>query len=156
DDVGRDGIEALYASIFGAEDAIVRPQIVSGTHAISTSLFGLLRPFDELVYITGAPYDTLEEVIGKRGDNDSGSLKDYKITYNEVHLNADSSINYEGIKNTITNKTKVIGIQRSKGYADRPSFTIAEIKEMVDYVKAINEHLIIFVDNCYGEFVETK
>ena len=153
DDVGRDGLEALYADVFGGEDALVRPQIVSGTHAISTALFGLLRPGDELIYITGAPYDTLEEVIGKRGEN-SGSLKDYNIDYNEVDLNKDGTIDYQGIKEAITSKTKVIGIQRSKGYDDRPSFTIKDIKEMVDFVKEINKELIIFVDNCYGEFVE--
>lgn len=155
DDSGRDGIEALYADVFGGEDALVRPQIVSGTHAISTALFGLLRPGDELLYITGSPYDTLEEVIGKRG-NSAGSLKDYHITYQEVTLNADQTINYEGIKEAINKNTKVIGIQRSKGYEDRPSFTIKQIEEMVTFIKAIDEKLIIFVDNCYGEFVEEK
>ncbi len=153
DDVGRDGLEALYADVFGSEDALVRPQIVSGTHAISTTLFGLLRPGDELIYITGGPYDTLEEVIGLRGEN-TGSLKDYQIDYNQVALNSDGTIDYQGVKNMITNKTKVIGIQRSKGYDDRPSFTIAEIEEMVKFVKEIDENLIVFVDNCYGEFVE--
>jgi len=153
DDVGRDGLESLYADTFGGEDALVRPQIVSGTHAISTALFGLLRPGDELIYITGGPYDTLEEVIGLRGDN-TGSLKDYQIDYNQVALNSDGSINYPGVKAAITDKTKVIGIQRSKGYDDRPSFTIKEIEEMVKFVKEINEDLIVFVDNCYGEFVE--
>lgn len=155
DDLGREGIEALYRDVFGGEDALVRPQIVSGTHAISTTLFGLLRPGDELIYITGSPYDTLEEVIGKRGNN-AGSLKDYNISYNEVPLKKDGSIDFPGIKNAITSKTKVIGIQRSKGYDDRPSFTIDEIKEMVDFVKQINRELIVFVDNCYGEFVEER
>lgn len=153
DDSGRDGLEAIYAEVFGAEDALVRPQIVSGTHAISTALFSLLLPHDELLYITGSPYDTLEEVIGKRGDS-AGSLKDYLVTYNEVALRADNSIDYDGIRAAIHDKTKVIGIQRSKGYADRPSFTIAEIKKMIDFVKQINPELIVFVDNCYGEFVE--
>lgn len=155
DDIGRDGLEALYADVFGGEDALVRPQIVSGTHAISTALFGILRPGDELIYITGSPYDTLEEVIGKRGDN-AGSLKDYQIDYNEVALHEDGSIDYQGIKEKIRPETKVIGIQRSKGYADRPSFTIKEIEEMVKYVKEIDEELIVFVDNCYGEFVEER
>lgn len=154
DDSGRDGLESIYADVFGAEDALVRPQIVSGTHAISTALFGVLRPGDELLYITGSPYDTLEEVIGKRGDS-AGSLKDYHIEYNEVLLNDDGSVNFTKIKEAITHKTKVIGIQRSKGYEDRPSFTIEEIKEMVDFVKGIDRNLIVFVDNCYGEFVET-
>ncbi|HLR71712.1 MAG TPA: methionine gamma-lyase family protein [Pseudogracilibacillus sp.] len=155
DDSGRDGLEALYATVFGGEDALVRPQIVSGTHAIATTLFSLLQPSDELLYITGSPYDTLEEVIGKRG-NSAGSLKEYNVTYNEVALNEDGSINYEGIKAAITDQTKVIGIQRSKGYENRPSFTIDEIERMVSFIKGINENLILFVDNCYGEFVEEK
>ena len=155
DDSGRDGLEAVYARVFGGEDALVRPQIVSGTHAIATTLYSLLFPGDELLYITGSPYDTLEEVIGKRGSSE-GSLKDYQISYNEVALLNDGSIDYDGIKSAINEKTKVIGIQRSKGYEDRPSFTIAEIEKMVTYVKQINQDLIVFVDNCYGEFVEQK
>lgn len=155
DDAGREGIEALYADVFGGEDALVRPQIVSGTHAISTTLYSLLRPGDELIYMTGRPYDTLEEVIGLRG-NSAGSLKDYHISYNEVDLKADGSIDYDTLEKMITNKTKVIGIQRSKGYDDRPSFTIDQIEEMVQFVKGIKENLIIFVDNCYGEFVEKR
>lgn len=155
DDQGRDGIEAIYAEVFGGEDALVRPQIVSGTHAIATTLYALLRPGDELLYITGSPYDTLEEVIGKRGNN-AGALSDFGITYNEVPLDEDSSINYEGIKEAISHRTKVIGIQRSKGYENRPSFSISEIENMVSFVKEIDENLIVFVDNCYGEFVEDK
>lgn len=155
DDSGRDSLEEIYATVFGGEDALVRPQIVSGTHAIATTLFALLRPDDELLYITGSPYDTLEEVIGKRGEN-TGSLRDYHVTYDEVALQQDGTIDYAGIKEKITARTKVIGIQRSKGYANRPSFTIKEIAEMVTFVKAINEDLIVFVDNCYGEFVEEK
>lgn len=155
DDSGRDGLEAIYANVFGGEDALVRPQIVSGTHAIATALFSLLYPGDELLYITGSPYDTLEEVIGKRA-NSPGSLKDYQISYNEVALLNDGSIDYDGIKSAINEKTKVIGIQRSKGYEDRPSFTIAEIAKMIKFVKQIDKELIVFVDNCYGEFVEEK
>ncbi|MEI3604839.1 methionine gamma-lyase family protein [Pseudogracilibacillus sp. SE30717A] len=155
DDSGRDGIEAIYARVFGGEDALVRPQIVSGTHAISTALFALLYPGDELLYITGSPYDTLEEVIGKRGDS-AGSLKDYKIGYDEVPLLDNGSVDLEGIKNKISDKTKVIGIQRSKGYEDRPSFTMNEIEQMISFVKSINKDIIVFVDNCYGEFVEEK
>jgi len=155
DDLGRDVLEAVYANIFGGEDALVRPQIVSGTHAISTALFGLLRPQDELLYITGSPYDTLEEVIGKRG-NSAGSLLDYDITYNEVPLTEEGLVHFEGIEKAINEKTKVVGIQRSKGYDNRPSFTIEDIEEMVRFVKQINENIIIFVDNCYGEFVEEK
>jgi len=153
-DSGRDGIEALYANVFGGEDALVRPQIVSGTHAISTALYSLLRPGDELIYMTGRPYDTLEEIIGLRG-NHPGSMKDHGILYNEVDLLADGSVNFPALEKIITERTKVIGIQRSKGYTDRPSFTIADIKEMIDFVKDINDEIIIFVDNCYGEFVET-
>ncbi|WP_339227795.1 methionine gamma-lyase family protein [Oceanobacillus sp. FSL K6-2867] len=155
DDLGREGLEAVYANVFGGEDALVRPQIVSGTHAISTALFGLLRPNDELVYITGKPYDTLEEVIGKRGNN-AGSLIEFHINYNEVSLTENGSIDYVKVKESINEKTKVIGIQRSKGYDERPSFTVDEIGDMVRFIKEINENIIIFVDNCYGEFVEDK
>lgn len=155
DDSGREALEAVYANVFGGEDALVRPQIVSGTHAISTALFSLLRPGDELLYITGSPYDTLEEVIGKRG-NESGSLKELQVTYDEVALQGNGGVDFDGIANAIKEETKVIGIQRSKGYEDRPSFTIAEIKEMVDFVKGIKEDVIVFVDNCYGEFVEEE
>lgn len=154
DDMGRDGLEAVYAEVFGGEDALVRPQIVSGTHAISTALFGLLRPGDELIYITGKPYDTLEEVIGIRGEN-SGSLKDYQIDYNQVPL-LEGAIDFQKVQQSISEKTKVIGIQRSKGYDERPSFTIEQIEEMVSFVKEINPNIIVFVDNCYGEFVEEK
>ncbi|WP_067730169.1 methionine gamma-lyase family protein [Oceanobacillus damuensis] len=156
DDLGREGLEAVYADVFGGEDALVRPQIVSGTHAITTVLFGLLRPDDELIYITGKPYDTLEEVIGKRGTNNTGSLRDFKIKYNEVSLREEGYVDYSGIKDAINEGTKVIGIQRSKGYDDRPSFTVDEIGEMVRFIKEIKEDIIIFVDNCYGEFVEVK
>ncbi len=131
DDSGRDVLEALYANVFRGEDALVRPQIVSGTHAIATALFGMLRPGDELLYITGSPYDTLEEVIGKRG-NASGSMRDLGITYDEVPLREDHSIHFEAIERKIHERTKVIGIQRSKGYENRPSFTIRQIEEMVD------------------------
>lgn len=155
DDSGRENLEAVYSDVFGTEDALVRPQLVSGTHAISTALFSILRPNDELLYITGSPYDTLEEVIGKRG-NSSGSLKDLGVSYDEVDLLEDGAVNFDAVKNKINERTKVIGIQRSKGYEDRPSFKISEIKEMVDYVKSINSNIIVFVDNCYGEFVEER
>lgn len=155
DDSGRDILEAIYAKVFGGEDALVRPQIVSGTHAIATALFSILRPGDELLYITGSPYDTLEEVIGKRG-NTPGSMKELGIHYREVPLKANKTVDFDLVKESINNQTKVVGIQRSKGYENRPSFTIAEIEEMVSFVKGINENIIIFVDNCYGEFVEEK
>lgn len=153
DDSGRDTLEKVYADVFKAEAAIVRPQIISGTHAITLSLFGVLRPGDELLYITGKPYDTLEKIVGIRGTGE-GSLKEYNISYQHVDLTVNGEIDYETIKNTISEKTKMIGIQRSKGYADRPSFSIHEIKEMIEFVKNIKHDVIVFVDNCYGEFVE--
>jgi len=155
DDLGREGIEAVYADVFGGEDALVRPQITSGTHAISTALFGLLRPEDELIYLTGRPYDTLEDVIGKDGDN-TGSLKDYHIKYQEIPLKESGGIDFETAQVRITPQTKVVGIQRSKGYDVRPSFTISEIEEMIHFIKGMNENIIVFVDNCYGEFAEEK
>lgn len=154
DDHGREVLESVYADVFGGEDALVRPQLVSGTHAISTALFGLLRPSDELMYITGKPYDTLDGVIGKDND-DTGSLRNYCIKYKQIDL-LDDQVNFDHIKNSISKQTKVIGIQRSKGYADRPSFTINEIKRMVSFIKKIDPSLIVFVDNCYGEFVEKQ
>lgn len=153
DDVGRSTLEAVYAQVFGGEDALVRPQIVSGTHAIAISLFGLLRPGDELMYITGAPYDTLEEVIGVRGTG-QGSLKDYQIGYQAIPLRPDGKVDFDTIAQSLNERTKVIGIQRSRGYADRPSFDIQEIKEMIDFVKAKKPDVLVFVDNCYGEFTE--
>ncbi|WP_419883917.1 aminotransferase class I/II-fold pyridoxal phosphate-dependent enzyme [Peribacillus sp. B-H-3] len=153
DDAGRDTLEEIYGEVFGGEAGLVRPQIISGTHAISICLFGVLRPGDELLYITGKPYDTLEEIVGIRG-NGTGSLKEFHIEYNTVLLNEEGKVDYEEVRKAITPKTKMIGIQRSKGYATRPSFTISEIKEMIDFVKNINPDLVVFVDNCYGEFVE--
>lgn len=155
DDIGRDTLEEIYAEVFGGETALVRPQIVSGTHAISIALFGVLRPGDELLYITGKPYDTLEEIVGIRG-NGVGSLKEFGITYNSVDLMTDGNVDYEAIAKAIKPNTKMIGIQRSKGYATRPSFTIAQIKEMIQFVKEIKSDVVVFVDNCYGEFVEEK
>lgn len=153
DDEGRDNLERVYAQTFGAEAAIVRPQIISGTHAITLSLFGVLRPGDELVYITGKPYDTLQSIVDG-GEKDTGSLKDYKIGYSHVDLIDNKKIDWEGVKKTVNENTKMIAIQRSKGYATRPSFTIEQISEMVVKIRAIAPNAIIFVDNCYGEFVE--
>ncbi|MCU9611972.1 methionine gamma-lyase family protein [Caldibacillus lycopersici] len=153
DDIGRDTLEKVYADCFGGEAALVRPQIISGTHAISTSLFGILRPGDELLYITGNPYDTLEEIVGIRGSG-NGSLKEFGITYQTVPLTNTGYPDYQAIEKAIGKQTKMIGIQRSKGYANRPSFTIAEIKEMIAFVKKVKKDIIVFVDNCYGEFVE--
>ncbi|RWZ60407.1 methionine gamma-lyase family protein [Halobacillus fulvus] len=153
DDFGRDTLEAVYAEIFRAEDALVRPQLISGTHAITTALFGVLRPGDELLYITGQPYDTLKEVIGKEGGKDTGSLADFGISYQSVPLKQ-GDFDREAIGQAITERTKVVAIQRSKGYEDRPSFTISKIEEIIRFVRQIREDVIVFVDNCYGEFVE--
>ncbi|MDE3838607.1 hypothetical protein C0966_04275 [Bacillus methanolicus] len=153
DDIGRDTLEKIYAEVFGAEAGLVRPQIISGTHAISVALFGVLRPGDELLYITGKPYDTLEEIVGIRGSG-TGSLKEFGIYYNSIPLTEDGKINYHEVEKAIKPNTKMIGIQRSKGYATRPSFTIEEIKEMITFVKEIKPDVVVFVDNCYGEFVE--
>ena len=153
DDEGRDNLERVYAEVFGAEAAIVRPQIISGTHAITLSLFGVLRPGDELIYITGKPYDTLQSIVDG-GDKDTGSLKDYKIGYQHIDLIENSEIDWEGVKAAVNENTKMIAIQRSKGYATRPSFTIAQIEEMCNRIREIAPHAVIFVDNCYGEFVE--
>jgi cystathionine beta-lyase family protein involved in aluminum resistance len=153
DDRGRDALEEIYADVFGGEAGLVRPQIISGTHAISICLFGVLRPGDELLYITGKPYDTLEEIVGLRG-NGVGSLKEFHIHYETVDLIETGQLDYESIKQSIKPNTKMIGIQRSKGYATRPSFTISEINDMVKYVKDIKPDVVVFVDNCYGEFVE--
>lgn len=153
DDEGRDNLERVYAEVFGAEAAIVRQQIISGTHAITLSLFGVLRPGDELLYITGKPYDTLQSIVDG-GEKDTGSLKDYKIGYSHVDLIDNQDIDWEGVQAQVTEKTKMIAIQRSKGYATRPSFTIAAIADMVKKIREIAPHAVIFVDNCYGEFVE--
>lgn len=153
DDTGRDTLEAIYADVFGGEAGLVRPQIISGTHAISIALFGVLRPGDELLYITGKPYDTLEEIVGIRG-NGVGSLKEFGISYNSVSLTEEGRMDWDAVANAIKPNTKMIGIQRSKGYAVRPSFTVAEIGEMIRFVKEIKNDVVVFVDNCYGEFVE--
>ncbi|WP_442604427.1 methionine gamma-lyase family protein [Paenibacillus sp. KN14-4R] len=152
-DRGRETLDLVYAEVFGAEAALVRPHFSSGTHTIGTALFGVLRPGDELLYITGRPYDTLHKVIGKEGDG-TGSLRDFGIAYDEVPLQEDGAPNWEGIRAAIKPNTKVIGIQRSRGYDWRPSFTVAEIGEMVRFVKEIKADVIVFVDNCYGEFTE--
>jgi cystathionine beta-lyase family protein involved in aluminum resistance len=153
DDAGRDTLEKVYAEVFGAEAALVRPQIISGTHAITISLFGVLRPGDELLYITGKPYDTLQSIVTGNG-KDTGSLEDFGIGYSHIDLLDDGSVNVEEVKKSISSKTKVVAIQRSKGYALRPSFTISQIAEMVKLIRSIKEDAIIFVDTCYGEFVE--
>jgi cystathionine beta-lyase family protein involved in aluminum resistance len=155
DDNGRETLEKIYAEVFGGEAGLVRPQIISGTHAISIALFGVLRPGDELLYITGKPYDTLEEIVGIRGSG-IGSLKEFGISYQSVSLTSKGSADLEEVARQIKPSTKMIGIQRSKGYATRPSFTVDEIGEMIKFVKEIKSDVVVFVDNCYGEFVEEQ
>ena len=154
DDVGRDKLEEIYRDVFKAEDALVRTQIISGTHAISLVLLSLLKHGDELVYITGQPYDTLEKVIGNT-EEDIGSLREMGVTFNTVDLK-DNQFDTEGIFNAINEKTKVIGIQRSRGYSSRKSMNIAEIENIIKTIKKKHPNIIIFVDNCYGEFAETR
>lgn len=155
DDLGRETLEKIYQDVFGAELALVRPQIVSGTHAIAACLYGVLRPGDELVYITGKPYDTLFQVIGDRKDG-SGSLADYGITYHEIPLTPSYEVDWHAFRKVISPTTRMIGIQRSRGYSERPSFTIQQIKEMIDQVRHDCPEAVVFVDNCYGEFVEDQ
>ncbi|MDX8047020.1 methionine gamma-lyase family protein [Gracilibacillus sp. S3-1-1] len=152
DDYGRDKLEAVYASIFGAEDGLVRPQITSGTHAISTALFGVLRPGDQLLYVTGKPYDTLNKVIGHE-KHVPGSLVDFGINFAYTELD-NGVIDRKQVKEMMNDKTKVVAIQRSKGYDDRPSITMKEMNEIITFIRQIKKDVIIFVDNCYGEFVE--
>ncbi|MDU3925105.1 MAG: methionine gamma-lyase family protein, partial [Staphylococcus aureus] len=154
DDFGRDHLEEIYAHTFKAEDALVRPQIISGTHAITLALQSTLKYGDELMYITGSPYDTLLEVIGVNG-NGIESLKEHGVTYKEVALK-DGMIDVETVLNTISKQTKVIAIQRSKGYGQRPSITVDEIETAISQIKQRYPNVIIFVDNCYGEFVERR
>lgn len=155
DDVGRDTLDKIYADVFGCESAIVRHSIVSGTHALCACFYGLLRPGDTLLAVTGKPYDTLEEVIGIRG-NASGSLKDWGVNYKEVDLLEDGSADLEGICAALTDDVKLVAIQRSKGYAWRKSLSVDDIGEIISCVKAKRPDVICMVDNCYGEFVETK
>ena len=152
-DLGRETLEKVYASVFHTEDALVRPQITCGTHALYTALAGNLRPGDELLSPVGKPYDTLEEVIGIRKSN--GSLREYGITYRQVELLPDGSFDFEGIREAINDRTKLVTIQRSKGYATRPTLSVARIGELISFVKSIKPDVICMVDNCYGEFVET-
>ena len=151
-DLGRETLEKVYADVFHTEDALVRPQITCGTHALALALSANLRPNDKLVYISGKPYDTLEEVIGIRPSN--GSLAEYGVKYDQVDLLENGEFDFEGIKEKITNDVKVVGIQRSKGYATRPTLSVEKISQAIKAVKEINPNIIVMVDNCYGEFVE--
>ncbi|WP_194609112.1 methionine gamma-lyase family protein [Clostridium vitabionis] len=151
-DTGRETLEKVYADIFHTEDALVRPQITCGTHALYTALAGNLRPGDELLSPVGAPYDTLQEVIGIRPSN--GSLAEYGITYRQVDLLPDESFDYAGIRKAINAKTKLVTIQRSKGYSSRHTLSVGQIGELIRFIKGVKPDVICMVDNCYGEFVE--
>lgn len=152
-DLGRDTLERVYAEIFHTEAALVRPQITCGTHALALALMSNLRPGDELLSPVGKPYDTLEEVIGIRPSK--GSLKEYGISYRQVDLLPDGSFDYEGIKAAINEKTRLVTIQRSKGYQTRPTLSVTRIGELIHFIKELKPDVICMVDNCYGEFVET-
>lgn len=152
-DLGRDTLESVYADVFHTEDALVRPQITCGTHALALALMSNLRPGDELLSPVGKPYDTLEEVIGIRPSK--GSLKEYGITYRQVDLLEDGSFDYDGIRAAIHDRTRLVTIQRSKGYQTRPTLSVEKIGELIRFIKGIKNDIICMVDNCYGEFVET-
>ena len=151
-DIGRETLEKVYASIFGTEAALVRPQITCGTHALHLALSANLRPGDELISPVGKPYDTMEEIIGIRPSK--GSLAEYGVSYKQVELLEDGTFDYEAIKKAISPKTKMMTIQRSKGYLTRPTFSVKQIGELISFIKEINKDIICMVDNCYGEFVE--
>ena len=153
-DLGRDTLEDVYASAFRAESALVRPQLISGTHALHIALSGNLRPGDELLSPVGKPYDTLEGVIGIR--ECPGSLKEYGVVYRQVDLLEDGSFDYDNIAKAINEKTKLVTIQRSKGYATRPTLSVDRIGELIAFIKKLKPEVICMVDNCYGEFVETR
>ena len=152
-DLGRDTLENVYASVFHTEAALVRPQITCGTHALSLALMSNLRPGDELLSPVGKPYDTLEEVIGIRPSK--GSLAEYGVTYQQVDLLPDGSFDFEGIRKAINDRTRLVTIQRSKGYQTRPTLSVARIGELISFEKSIKPDVLCMVDNCYGEFVET-
>ena len=151
-DDGRDTLEKIYSDIFKTEDALVRPQIICGTHALNVALSSNLRPGDELLSPVGKPYDTMDEIIGIRPSK--GSLAEYGITYAQVDLLPDGGFDYEGLKNAINERTKLVTIQRSKGYASRPTLSVERIGELISFIKDIKPDVICMVDNCYGEFVE--
>lgn len=154
-DDGRDTLERVYAHIFRCEDALVRSQITCGTHALTLALSAILRPGDELFSPVGKPYDTLEGIIGIHGKKEPGSLREFGITYAQADLKEDSSLDYEAIKNALNDRTKLVTIQRSKGYAMRKTFSVKQIGELITFIKKQAPHVICMVDNCYGEFVDT-
>ena len=155
DDPGRDMIEKVYAEVFHAEKALCRPTIVNGTHALAITLLGLLRPGDELLYVTGEPYDTLETVIGLTNyEKGNGSLKDYGVSFSKVELLSDGTLDYEGIKKAIKPNTKMVTLQRSTGYGFRKAMTTAQIKDFAEFIHGLNKDIICMVDNSYGEFLD--
>lgn len=157
DDLGRDALDQVYAEVFGAEDALVRHHIVSGTQAIASCLYGVLRPGDTMVSVAGRPYDTMEEVIGLRGEPDCGSLKDFGVEYQQVDLLPGGEIDYDGIQTKLRqHRCKLALIQRSRGYDWRDSLTVEQIGKMIACIKAVDSNVVCMVDNCYGEFVETR
>lgn len=157
DDIGRDKIEQIYADYFKVDDALVRPQFASGTHAISTALFSMLRPGNTLYYLTGTPYDTIQEVIGLAG-NKPGNMGEYGINFKTTELLDDGSVDYDNAEKALKNddSIKVVAIQRSRGYAVRDSFTVEKIAKMIKFVKSIRPDVNVFIDNCYGEFSEME
>lgn len=154
DDKGREVLEDVYAEIFKAESALVRPQLTCGTHALTVALSAILRPSDELLSPVGRPYDTLEGVIGIKKDSPSCSLKEFGIKYRQVDLLPDGSFDFEGIKSALNDKTKLVTIQKSKGYEPRATLSVECIRELVSFIKSVKPDVICMVDNCYGEFVE--
>ena len=155
DDPGREAIEKVYSDIFRTEASLVRPIIVNGTHALTLTLTGILRPGDELIYCTGNPYDTLEDVIGLRNEG-RGSLKEFGISYDQVELKADGTIDFDALGKVIKPNTKICAIQRSTGYGWRKAITIDQIEEWAAFVHSVNKDIVCMVDNCYGEFLDTK
>ena len=155
DDLGRQTLDRVFAEVMGTEAAAVRVQFVSGTHAIACCLFGVLRPGDEMLSVVGAPYDTLEEVIGVRGQG-QGSLREFGINYRQLPLRTDQTLDWESLSQAVTSKTRLVFIQRSCGYSWRPSLSISDIEKIVFSVKRVNRNTICFVDNCYGEFIEDR
>lgn len=153
-DLGRDTLEEVYATCFKGEAALVRPQITCGTHALALALMSNVRPGDEILSPVGKPYDTLEEVIGIRPSK--GSLAEYGVTYAQVDLLADGGFDFDGIRNAINNRTKLVTIQRSKGYASRPTLSVERIGQLISFIKEVKPDVICMVDNCYGEFVEKR
>jgi cystathionine gamma-lyase len=155
DDLGRDTLDKVFAEVMGAEAAVVRIQFVSGTHAIACALYGVLRPGDEMLAVAGAPYDTLEEVIGLRGEG-QGSLIEMGVRYRQLELTPEATIDWQALSKAVREDTKLVHIQRSCGYSWRPSLSIDDIEKIIHIIKQQNPNTICFIDNCYGEFIETK